>query len=86
MARSKPSLAGRMEEAGYLQKTDSPEVLKTDSPEVARTKRTYYLPTDTIVLLDEIQLDEFRKTGKKPDLSDLVKDAIKLLAEAKRAS
>lgn len=62
--------------AGYFSSTEEAEVNKA--------KRTYYLPTDSIVLLDEIQLNEFKKTGKKPDLSELVAESIHLLAQSRQ--
>ncbi len=85
MARAKANLAGRIE-AGYFQKTDSKELRNTAIdeailPTISRAKRTYHLPTEAIILLERIQLEEFERTRKKPDLSDLVANAVKLLAE-----
>lgn len=67
----KPSVADRT--AGYFQSTE-----KVETP---RTKRTWYIPNNLIVALDEIQLKEHKETGKKPDLSNLVAEALTLLAE-----
>ncbi len=51
----------------------------------ARIKRTFYLPPEDVLLLSELQLAEYRQTGKKPELSTLVSEAIRLLCE-QRAS
>lgn len=88
MARAKANLAGRIE-AGYFQKTDSKESGNTSIdeailPTIPRAKRTYHLPTEAIILLERIQLEEFERTRKKPDLSDLVAKAVKLLAESRQ--
>lgn len=89
MARRKASVENRLNDSPWSRtepREEDPEVPILETSEESRAKRTYYLPTPTIMLLDEIQLGEFKRTGKKPDLSELVKDAIQLLAEAKRAS
>jgi hypothetical protein len=44
-----------------------------------RIKRTFYLPPNDVYALDEIQAREHRRTGKKPELSELVSQAIRLL-------
>ena len=87
MAKPKASLANRME-GGYFQKTDAEEsrnidVLESHQPPVPRAKRTYHLPTSAILLLEEIQLEEFKRTGKKPDLSDLVAESISVVGKAR---
>lgn len=46
-----------------------------------RVKRTFYLPPEDVLLLDELQLAERRRTGRKPELSTLVSEAIRLLQE-----
>ncbi len=88
MARAKVNLTGRME-AGYFQKTDSKEsrntaINKAGWPTPPRAKRTYHLPTEAIILLERIQIEEFERTRKKPDLSDLVAKAVKLPAESRQ--
>ena len=73
--------------AGYFASTEEVAGSKVKQEVgVGKAKRTYYLPTDSIMLLDEIQLNEFKRTGKKPDLSELIAESIHLLAESKRAS
>ncbi len=46
-----------------------------------RIKRTFHLPPDVVLLLDELQVADHRRTGKKPELSSLVSEAIRLLGE-----
>lgn len=90
MAKPRASLADRME-GGYFQKTDTVEsgntaILEVKHRAIPRAKRTYHLPTSAIVLLEELQLEEFKRTGKKPDLSDLVAESVRLLAESRRVA
>jgi hypothetical protein len=47
-----------------------------------KVKRTFYLELAAALALSEIQTEEFRRTGKKPDLSTLVSRAIRKLREA----
>jgi hypothetical protein len=42
-------------------------------------KVTLYVRPDQVTGLEEIQLDERRRTGAKPDKSDLVQEALDLL-------
>ena len=51
-----------------------------EEPAVPRSKRTYYLPEDVVILLGELQFTEHRRTGSKPELSDLVAEAIRQFA------
>jgi hypothetical protein len=46
-----------------------------------RIKRTFHLPPEDVLLLDELQLTDHRRTGKKPELSALVSEAIRLLRD-----
>jgi hypothetical protein len=50
-----------------------------------RIKRTFNIPDDVVLLLNEIQLQRYRKTGKKPELSELVTEGIRLLADQDQA-
>ena len=71
---------------GFFSSTEKAEISRANEEVgVSKAKRTYYLPTDSIMLLDEIQLNEFKRTGKKPDLSELIVESIHLLADSKRA-
>ena len=49
-----------------------------------KLKRTFYLDRDSVMTLSEIQAKEFRATGHKPDLSDLIARGIQLLSKATR--
>jgi hypothetical protein len=42
-------------------------------------KVTLYVRPDQVMALEEIQLRQRRQTGKKPDKSDLVQEALDLL-------
>ena len=46
-----------------------------------RIKRTFHLPPDVVLLLDELQVADHRRTGRKPELSALVSEAIRLLRD-----
>ncbi len=46
-----------------------------------RTKRTFYLPDDVILSLGEIQLARHRQSGSKPELSEIVEEAIRNLVQ-----
>lgn len=50
---------------------------KVEKPK--RIKRTFHLEPELVLLLDEMQLQEHRDTGRKPELSSLVGEAIRLL-------
>ncbi len=51
-----------------------------------RIKRTFHLPPEDVLLLDELQLTDHRRTGKKPELSALVSEAIRLLRDQRNPS
>ena len=44
-----------------------------------RTKATYYLNMEDIIAIDTMQTQRYRATGKKPEKSELVSQAIQLL-------
>jgi hypothetical protein len=44
-----------------------------------RIKATFYLEPDDIIAIDEMQIARFRATGKKPEKSQVVSEAIKSL-------
>ncbi len=48
---------------------------------VKRIKRTFHLEPDVVLLLSEVQVAEQRRTGQKPELSELVSQAIRQLGE-----
>jgi hypothetical protein len=41
-----------------------------------RIKATFYLNPEDVLAIDEMQSNEFRRTGKKPERSELVSRAI----------
>ncbi|HSH60730.1 MAG TPA: hypothetical protein VK988_14055 [Acidimicrobiales bacterium] len=93
MSRKSP-VASRA--AGYFQRTDEdvPQMSGHSLSRMARqpvietskrTKRTYYLPADIAILLEELQLEEYRRTGSKPELSALVAEGIRLLGQSRRS-
>ncbi len=49
----------------------------------ARVKVTVYLQPDDVVTIDELQIAEFKRTGKKPEKSELVSRAIQMLKQQK---
>ncbi len=66
-----------------VQTSDSTPIM-SNSPR--RIKRTFHLPPEDVLLLDELQLTDHRRTGKKPELSALVSEAIRLLRDQRDAA
>jgi len=58
--------------------TAIPEPVQEDSK--PRIKRTFQIPEDVVLMLNELQLERYRKTGKKPELSELVTEGIRSIA------
>ncbi len=89
MARRRNTVADRL--AGYFEPTElsnksesgNTETLEDENPAGLRAKRTYVLPLKTIKWLNRIQNTEFERTGRKPELSDLVAEAVALLGNSK---
>lgn len=46
-----------------------------------RLKRTFYLWPEDIEALDAMQAREFKRSRRKPELSDLISQAIQLLSQ-----
>ena len=46
-----------------------------------RIKATFYINPEDVLAIDEIQSNEFRRTGKKPERSDIVSRAIQTYKE-----
>jgi hypothetical protein len=44
-------------------------------------KVTLYIRPDQVVAIEKIQLEQRQKTGRKPDKSDLVQEALDLLEQ-----
>jgi hypothetical protein len=56
----------------------------SDQPSEVRKKLekvTLYVRPEQVMQLEEIQLQERRRTGKRPDKSDLVQEALDLLIQ-----
>lgn len=80
MTRTKSPLATR---EGLFQRTDEgvPELQSTKKrqpkhEDPSLVKRTYYLPKTLLLRLTEVQVERYRATGEKPELSDLVTEAL----------
>ncbi len=61
--------------APVLTQTPTTTVQEVEAPPKL-TKCTFYLSDEDILALDELQSDEFRKTRRRPDRSQLVRQAI----------
>lgn len=68
--------------AGWFERTGEVEEETPPPPRPPRAKRTYHLPEDVVLTLNQVQLERYRQTGKKPELSDLVAEGIRLLAQS----
>lgn len=60
------------------------ETENTSKPTLAKV--TLYIRPDQVLAIESIQLEQRQKTGKKPDKSDLIQEALDLLVEHYRAS
>jgi hypothetical protein len=67
-----PELEGPAEEAGSR---------SSGSAKRHRIKATFYLNPEDVLAIDEMQSDEFRRAGKKPERSEIVSRAIQALKE-----
>lgn len=54
---------------------------ETPAPKPALAKVTLYIRPDQVVVIEKIQLEQRQQTGRKPDKSDLVQEALDLLAD-----
>jgi hypothetical protein len=77
--RERPSLFKRTDEV--IPELEQLDVGPSGQPDVqpakqSRVKRTFYLTPEASTAVDEMQLDALKKTGKKPELSDIVSQAI----------
>ncbi len=78
----------------YFQKTDEgvPELSEQEEVRTSkqfdvhnperprRLKRTYYVREETDRILKKVQMARYEETGREPELSDLVDEAIRKLA------
>ncbi len=55
-------------------------------PVEPRVKRTYCLPQEAILALEVLRLEDQFRTSVRPDLSELVAEAIWLLADSRRGA
>lgn len=67
------------------QTSKQPDVQASEQPDsqatkTQRIKATFYLEPADIVAIDQMQTDEFKRTGKKPERSHIVSRAVQLLA------
>ena len=74
-----PDEEGKREEAE--QETETTPQARRIGKLPERVKATFYLRPEDIVAIDRIQSEEFLRTGKKPQRSEIVSRAIQLLAE-----
>lgn len=84
MSRKQSPVASR---PSIFKKTDQgvPELQKeVDPTKPKRIKRTFHIEPELVLLLDELQLQEFRATGQKPELSALVSEGIRLLGQSRQ--
>ena len=76
---------GEQSDTRALTHPDSQTPLPADGGTVnvprVRIKRTFHLPPEDVYTLSEIQAVEYRRTGRKPELSQLVSEAIVLWRE-----
>lgn len=71
-----------MRERPALFKRSDSQMLEQPDSKPVRVKVTVYLQPDDVVAIDELQIAEFKKTGKKPEKSELVSRAIQLLKQS----
>jgi hypothetical protein len=80
--RSRPTLFRKTDDGvPELEPPDSQTSGQPSAPPVkpSRVKATFYLNPDDIIAIDTMQTAEFRRTGKKPERSELVSRAIQEL-------
>ncbi|MDA1189002.1 MAG: hypothetical protein O2854_04915 [Chloroflexi bacterium] len=56
------------------------------APKRQRIKATFYLEPDDVLAIDQMQSEEFRTTGKKPERSELVSQAIQAYLNSRKGS
>jgi len=78
--------------ASIFRRTDReiPELKESAEPVISparqaskqeRIKATFYLNPEDVLAIDQMQSDEFRRTGKKPERSHIVSQAIQAYKE-----
>jgi hypothetical protein len=93
MPRSKSNpVAERLAAGGYYRPTEAENPQGVEAPsgqdalEAKKVKKTVYLSQDVDLLLTQLQLDQQRETGVRPDRSDLVEEGILLLYAKRQAA
>ncbi len=56
------------------------------APRPKLQKVTLYVRPDQVIKLEEIQLNERRRTGRRPEKSELIQEALDLLIQRYRAA
>ncbi len=79
MTRKSSPVATRV--AGLFERSDTQAPERSDVQTSKRVKKTVYISRDADVLLTQLQLDRLKETGDKPELSELVNEAILLLGQ-----
>lgn len=51
-----------------------------------RVRATFHLPIDVVVAIDTMQTEQLKKTGKKPERSQIVSEAVLLFLKQKTAN
>ena len=65
-----------------FRRSDSRTAEQEDSQTPKRVKVTVYLNPEDVIAVDELQIAEFKRTGKKPEKSELVSRAIQMLKQS----
>ena len=90
MSKRPSPAAERMAAGGYYQPTEPPsgQSFSTPKPQEAQTpkrvKKTVYLQPEVDLLVTQLQLEEQRRTGVRPDRSDLMEEGIRLLYQQRQ--
>lgn len=66
------------------QSIETLKVAEKNSVKRSRIKATFYLYPDDILAIDYMQIDEFKQTGKKPERSEIVSQAIQALKKDRK--
>lgn len=83
--KSPRSLAGATAERPGVQESGLHGVVtleQSDAPlsEQPRVKATFYLSREDVLVIDRLQSNAFMETGKKPERSQIVSQALQMLA------
>lgn len=73
-----------MDNKGSVKKGRNGKSKVTKARTDGKAKVTLYIRRDQIEAIEEIQLSQRKKTGKKPDKQDLIQEAVDMLVKAYR--